>query len=1511
MNYKYRKWQIFGKRLDVPEHILESIYKNNLTFSNYMKYDLENKVPISCIISYDKELVEKFGVDKCKKLDWELINHGMLRVDYGFKFPGFRALLMSEDENKEPDDLNKMLYETVIDHLSPSNFSSKMREVYPDRFFDVSQVDETLKYIADKFNNNRNLGLFDIVKNWDLFKEKDLSYFLSHDSTNEPHITDNQLKKFMSNYGGLAPIILDKLNGFSFQDLYRVIDDISKFNSDEEKQNYVKQITDKILDKERKNFGKINNFTDEECNELFKYSSLKDYLNGSTKYDVEKVIDELKLLPQSYSELLPFNVLNNENSLSFLSDYGVKNVVDFDNECGHFFSKNNFEVLKTIDKIYHYGPKTDIPYFEKKGEIYTKDEFYQIMRRFLAGYPDGDNKPLDYRHITGEFRTKNPDLFISEQAPQELQDLFYSKSITPKLLLNNPSYIEFLKDKFACYFKFDRDIFQDENQNFFYFFNILNNKLEFSDFIAFITEYEDVFDIVFNKEPDIRLSIDDNINQITQKLNDTCIKVIIERGIKYPEHIHKELVKSYPSMFLDSNAPQELQEMFYNRSLSTEYLLANPALIKYLKNVNLEVLFKYMPLCVKNNNHNDFMNIINYFNNLFSSEEVFSLMILYGKYIENLFNNNKFDDFKFDLNFSKEELLSELDRVILKNIIESNLKYDENIADSFKANNPNMFLDNNTPEEIKKMFYDRSMTIEYLNSHPEVLNYFNNTNISFGFSEEYSWIIPAFNDMQDIKLANHNYLKVISEYAKLFDIKSQSIFREYIINFGSEINVEKVEYHAKILIRLSLSNSSEISAFADELAKQILCTDKPFDALNKIEEMFVKNNIPVVGKIYSCFEILHPDFQGFDFNNSIVSPVLKNASTSGKKVIVFSDLIKCAFGSNNRSVNNYLKNIEIGSSLYEKIKNGHLQFDSLSESDMKELITFRNHLATLYNNTKKSKSDNKTFTISKDILNDILQLVKELSSDDTLDYNLADRVIRMFCGFAGINTLEEAKSYISNKISVADSRNRNAARLDLILEKGDFIKGIGSIDYLSNILQNGSVSKEYLGASAGSDSTPLDTDVSMVLKSDGSVSDKMEGLIANNYGPIWFVLKNDDRFITTRNNSEELDVKRNLSKLEVFHTLSSVDHYGIRTGFASSEINYILTNEDSSKIGLEIAMNGFYIPVANKKGEIVFTPKDYDNLREKMSGLSHFGENNYSFSENLVTNETIEFTSQIEQSNLETQEKRNKINSIIKKSLEELGLHLKTKIDGDLTEGVVELIDTGSTGRGTNKPGDGDFDFMMRLDKSIISGSQKVDELKRTILKNLGKENSSEIIASGDFRLKGVQIDNDTNVDIDITFTNKTDKISYSTEMALQDRLSTIKNLDTEKYNLVVANILLAKQVLKKAEVYKPNRGEVPQGGLGGVGIENWILQNGGSFIDAATSFVKAAEGKNFAEFKSAYQIWDFGENHLAERRNQYSHDNFIANNMNESGYNKMTQALKNYLKSLDKEQIQSKNIQL
>ena len=1520
MNYKYKRRQIFGKRLKVPKDILNKVYNCYLSFNEFIDYQLEDKIPISCIKESDRRIVSKFGIDKCRELDWELINKSL----YYNNNINFRDILMSIDSKTE--DINNTLYELVKNQIRSRDYTSKMRKVYANRLFDISQISDTnTRRIMNEFNDGKTT-LKEMVSNWNLFKNKDLDFCLLNDNENQNHITSTMLKEFMSNYGNLVSLIIEN------NDIYTFINNIFSFNSKEDEKIYIKKFTDDILNKTLK--GKDGSkstikLTDSQYKEIFKYSSAGDYLKLFHNDETSSISKELEKLPQDYisSINIPFSELLNFNIFYFINELGLKNIVDFDNENGNFLTKDNCKMLELIRNKY-LNENVDSPdernfidFYDENGmrRPYTKDEFYEIMRRIIVNRPS--NITDDYRYLNGEFRTRNPELFISEQAPMELQNLFYTKQITPSIILEHPEYIEFLKGKNlnSCFEIISVNVKNNDEKAYFKsFWKFIGDKTDSDEFMNFIMEYSDVLDIVLNgKESNsyqysIKFSIDDDMNKISSKINETLKKLIIEKGIIYPRHIPKNMKEEYPSLFLDENAPEELKKAFYNRTISTEFILSNPSYKDFLKNIDLGALFKYMPVIAinENNEYEGEISLIDGIKQVFGFNDTFDVMLLYGKYIEKIFSNTKFKDFKFNLKFTKDGLLDELDKQILKLIIEGNIKYDENIPSHFKNNNPTLFLGENIPQEIKNKFYNREFTLKDFNDNPELFEMFDKTNIACGFSEDMSWIITLFEDLDDFKKANYNRMKVILAYSKIQDAISKQVFKETIMNLGSDVNIEKIEYISEIISRLSLSNSSEMFTFRYELASQLLNSNNPLESLNKIENVFVKNNIPVVGKIYSCFDILHPDFQGFNFESSTISPVLKKSSTTSKKIIVFSDLIKASFGSNNRSVNDYLKNIEFGSNLYESMKSGQVQFDLLSEMEKHELLIFRNHLSTLYDNTMKGKSENDTFISSENILNDILELSKRLSPDGTLDYNLADRVIKMFCGFAGIDTLEQAKRYVEKKVKTADLRNREASNSDMILTQGDFIKGIGDIKYLGNILQNGSVSKEYLGSCAGSDSTPLDTDVSMITSAEGTIKEKMSTTAANDYGPIWFVLKNDDRFITTRTNSETLDVKRDLSKMEVFYTgVLGQDHYGIRTGFASSEINYIVMENYDSRVGLEIAMNGFYIPVANKEGKIVFTPKDYDDLRKKMSGLSYFGEQNYSFSNNLITEETKYLAEQIEQSNCEVQLKREKINKVIKKSLEEIGLHLKTNIDGDLTEGFVELIDTGSTGRGTNKPGDGDFDFMMRLDRKVLENPLKLNELKQTILKNIGKENTSEVTGTGDFRLKNVEIDNDTNVDIDITFTNKTDKILYSTDMALQDRLSTIQSNDSEKYKYVVSNILLAKQVLKKAEAYKPNRGDVPQGGLGGVGIENWILQNGGSFIDAAKSFVEASNEKSFEEFKATYQIWDFGDNHLAERRGQYSHDNFVVNNMSESGYQKMLQALKDYLKNVEYTQINTEVI--
>ena len=769
--------------------------------------------------------------------------------------------------------------------------------------------------------------------------------------------------------------------------------------------------------------------------------------------------------------------------------------------------------------------------------------------------------------------------------------------------------------------------------------------------------------------------------------------------------------------------------------------------------------------------------------------------------------------------------------------------------------------------------------------------------------------------------------------------------------------------------------------------------------------------MPYVGKNYLVFRTMHPSPNlEDDFNFSplsygrpnTISPVLQQATgdiRSGKldqmlnsrDTIIVSDLLRASLGSNNRSIREYLTTLKNGQTLLDQLSSGELDWDtfnqptSLMDKDTKAnydtLSTFAWHLATIYNSTLPGKEhpyqlihqqadqqSDQSNALQTDFTN-LTSLIKPNSR-----YTLADRAVRYFAHFVGIEDLAGAERYMDNVVKEADARNRKMAEYlattsEPKLQSGDLVKGMGGtagdgIRYLSYAFQNGSISKEYLGDASRSDTTPLDADASIVpdrLNGEQTTNQIMNSwdryMLANDYGRgLWVVLRPDkERFIVTRRDSREADqsvydlsvpdanfdrtdltqeeidrrlkeiaeAKRHrregLPKLEIFATgVDGSGHYGIRTGFGMNLVSFCVTDStlrDSTPVSevtkLEIALDGFYIPVVDRDSEeLIFTPDDYDKMRQQMSGLSHYSTGDYVFApedelelpstsvERATIPSTTTIIDQLPASMAETDHKHEVINQAIKQAITgipELNLSYKDYLDGDLTENIVEMIDTGSTGRQTNAPGSGDFDYMARLDRSILNDPTKKQQITDALLAAFGRENDGSAIVNGNLRLKQVSIDGLAEpVDIDITFAQKTNKVQYPTDAALADRLTNIKNQSETKYRQVLANIIYAKQFLKAAGAYKPRRSPEAKGvgGLGGVGIENWVLQHGGSFKQAARDFLSVADScSSFEDFCAHYPVWDYGENHKGIRSKP--HDNFVADNMNPEGYERMKEALR------------------
>ncbi len=732
-----------------------------------------------------------------------------------------------------------------------------------------------------------------------------------------------------------------------------------------------------------------------------------------------------------------------------------------------------------------------------------------------------------------------------------------------------------------------------------------------------------------------------------------------------------------------------------------------------------------------------------------------------------------------------------------------------------------------------------------------------------------------------------------------------------------------------IFRRLKLSNSTEIAKHYKEFNTLLRRNyqddiEKMQEAVDEIEGIFLRSGLPYVGKVFKTFRVLYPEDSYHMASAQLERGALKGLPEKGvksKNAVIFNDLLRASIGSNNRNLKKYLTDLIKGQDLVERINNGETNF---SQENQDIASNYSKYLITLYDNTQAGSKE--PFKPTSDTIENIKKLSRLFAPTER--YRVPDRVVRSFGFGLGIKSCKEMLGRINETAAIADARNRITARSKKFkLESGDLIKSTG-IEYLGTILQNGSLSKEFLNGSVSSDSTPLDTDLNILpIGLSGNIS---EGVDVKNKGAAFgkmhcmMVLKGDANSGRQRFYMEGEASKYDRSKYEIWD--NGGINYGIRVGFPSTEIDYFIYDDlerpdqygDLETMKFEIARNGFYIPIVDKSsGELVFSPENYDYIRQRMRGLKEYQSGSFRFADEkawgadnhrlvlgldipaykLPNGEIIpsitEIAQQSEQNAREVAKKRGAIlEQVILPIIKEMGLQYKDHLDSDITPGFADIIDTGSTGRLSNIPGAGDFDFMMEIDREILTNKDRMEKIRSLFKQKLGDQ-----FLNGNVRAKNVKLDDlDVPVEIDVTFGQRTNDIQYSTDIALKEWYRAIEATSPEKARKVYANVVFAKMFFKGISTYKSRHANKPQGGLGGVGIENWILQNGGSFMAAAKDFMSVASScSSFEEFKGKYAIFDFGENHKDGR-----HDNFIAKNIDPEGYERIKNALSSFLEKYD-----------
>ncbi len=703
--------------------------------------------------------------------------------------------------------------------------------------------------------------------------------------------------------------------------------------------------------------------------------------------------------------------------------------------------------------------------------------------------------------------------------------------------------------------------------------------------------------------------------------------------------------------------------------------------------------------------------------------------------------------------------------------------------------------------------------------------------------------------------------------------------------------------------RIATSPSASLRRLSRELLGTLRSAEDPEAAFTQVEGIFERNQLPLVGKVNKVFEVLYPK-EKLDALTSAehCSPTLRAESHRGRMLTIYKDLVSIHLDSGNPSLRGYMETLRDGQGLMDKVDAEGL--DSLSEDERKSFESTVEKIKRLHETSLAGRiRDDQPASGKKDVADVYGNLRQSLSAKE--GQSLSGRVAEMYLKPLGLETIESALERMDASGVKADRRNREwvaggSGRIDV--KAGDLLKGFND-RFLRNILENGSVAKEFLGASADSDRTPLDTDVARILPGDADAG--LAGALAaspvGEYGDLFMVVRDRGQFQETSAKDDPAalnkEARKREARLELFPTgVVGERHFGVRTGLPSTEIDAIGVTERlmrepkrlDSRI-MDVVANGHYVPMVDQEGNILVTPEKFDDYRQRFFGGTEGMP--FRMKESSLENAPAHADALREVMEAKRKERASvqgmnaELRGAVLGELAAQGIESSAGFDELLTN--AEIYDTGSSSRGTNVPGSYDFDFIVKLNAADMA---KAASLNESLVARLGGK-KHEGHRPDQLRLLGAKLGSET-ADVDVGFADKSEVAQYESHDAVSDRLDAIRrDLGDEAHERVVANIVLAKKLLKEAGAYK----KFEDGGIGGIGVENWVLSEGGSALTAMESFEQAAfDGETLrplAEFQQEYKVLDPGINAKTG-----GHDNFISL-LKGDGYAKMAQAVRGYLK--------------
>ncbi len=620
---------LFPERRIQNQDVKERFRLRRLTLSDVKEHSLQDIITIDDLEYTSKEIVEKIGgLEKIFEIDDEILADEDLLNKFS------KSISYDRDGNKIEEEYNfeaakarmfELVEEECLGYGAERAYERYSNNPYvtsqlPQHFIEFTEEQEDLR----KAFASKKLSLEQVVDNYELFKGKKFIVRLEDNGYDKltdiyEDLTEEKLGYLIENFPDVIKSITEVQRFAPYSIASKI--DLSK-TEDEIRQDVIEQV--KLYVSKEKELLEYDSIMD-----LLPYKDMaidaleKDDYRADAMIEILQQEDVVEALKER--KISP-TLFGNRDFTSAINTYGIRPILEFDAKNEGFFTKNNCQnLLSLYDKFFHYGGNVhdstrtiytkglDLKTSEYVGsdlKEYTKEEFEESIRRMIIyGPTDGTmgDRPLPFWEIQGEFRENNPDLYLSENIPEDLATRFYYGKFTLDDIRfsrddEESDIREILTKNRELMFRRSGIKFDVEKMDLEVIFALAKENGSYLNLLENTNEREYYRSYELGRFDFEGKSLEETQSLARELIENGILAGKIPYGEKAPEYVRE----NHPELFLSNDAPEELKKLFYRKNdeelyrekeskdtneklgeLTIDTLIKNPEYIGFLRGKKL------------------------------------------------------------------------------------------------------------------------------------------------------------------------------------------------------------------------------------------------------------------------------------------------------------------------------------------------------------------------------------------------------------------------------------------------------------------------------------------------------------------------------------------------------------------------------------------------------------------------------------------------------------------------------------------------------------------------------------------------------------------------------------------------------------------------------------------------------------------------------------------------------------------------------------------------------------